>query len=81
MVRRVLIRVVSVVSVLMFLSTSCAFAPKGEKWVRGGADEEQIEEAVGNCNALGILLFPLVWGKPCMKKQGYRLEPDEVASN
>ena len=86
MAHRTAIRTVSVLSAVMILLASCAFAPEGQRWARSGADEEQIEHHVDNCNAL-VAIFsptPFVWttlvnGRRCMRRQGYKLEP-EVAS-
>ena len=79
MAHRTSIRIVSVLSAFVFLLASCAFAPADQQWVKAGADAEDIEHEVGNCNALVAILWPLVWGKYCMRKHGFRLEP-EVAS-
>ena len=86
MARRTSIRIVSLLSVSMFLLASCAFPPEGQRWVKAGAEEEQIEDAVDSCNAR-VAFFSLtpfvwstmVWGKRCMDGRGYDLEP-EVAS-
>ena len=72
-------RTVSVLGAVIFLLASCAYPPAGQRWVRGAASEEAIQREVDSCNAAAIFLFPLVWPKYCMRKNGFRLQP-EVAS-
>ena len=83
MAQRKSIRTVSVLSAFMLFFASCAWAPAGKQWDRSGADEEQVEHAVDNCNARVAFfsLTPIVWstlvnGRKCMRRQGYRLKPE-----
>jgi hypothetical protein len=85
MAHRASVRMISVLSIFMLLVASCASPPAGQRWV---GSEEQVKEGVDNCNAMvaatamiltPFILFPFTWGKYCMKKNGFRLEP-EVAS-
>ncbi len=79
------IRIVSVLCAVVVLLASCASPPEGQRWV---GSEEQVQRGMDDCNAMvgftAIILppfiaFPFTWGKYCMKKNGFRLEPEVAA--